>query len=140
VDRGWLEQQLAAGRSIESIAREVDRDPSTVSYWVRKHGLQSSQAERHAARGGIERDLLEQLVAEGLSTRQIAAHVNPARRPYGTGCANTACRPQRRATVRRPSPMGPEVGCAAALGTDPPASFVEATARAGAAYAAAPRP
>jgi transposase len=76
VDRGWLEQQLAAGRSIESIAREVDRDASTVSYWVRKHGLQSSHAERHAARGGIERDLLEQLVAEGLSTRQIAAHVD----------------------------------------------------------------
>jgi hypothetical protein len=72
VDRGWLEEQLAAGRSIESIAREVDRDPSTVSYWIHKHGLVSSHAERHAARGGIGRDALEDLVAEGLSIRQIA--------------------------------------------------------------------
>jgi hypothetical protein len=72
VDRGWLEEQLAAGRSIESIAREVDRDPSTVSYWVHKHELVSSHAERHAARGGIGRDVLEDLVAEGLSIRQIA--------------------------------------------------------------------
>lgn len=72
MDRGWLEEQLAAGRSIESIAREVDRDPSTVSYWVHKHGLVSSYAERHAVRGGIEREVLEDLVAEGLSIRRIA--------------------------------------------------------------------
>jgi transposase-like protein len=72
VDRGWLEEQLSAGRSIESIAREVDRDPSTVSYWVHKHGLSSLHAERHAARGGIEREVLEDLVAYGLSIRRIA--------------------------------------------------------------------
>jgi hypothetical protein len=72
VDRGWLEEQLAAGRSIESIAREIDRDPSTVSYWVRKHGLQSSHAERHAARGGIEQDLLTAIVACGLPIRDMA--------------------------------------------------------------------
>jgi Homeodomain-like domain len=76
VDRGWLEEQLSAGRSIESIAREVDRDPSTVSYWVRKHGLQSSRAERHASRGGIERDVLTELVEQGLTTREIAAQVD----------------------------------------------------------------
>jgi transposase len=76
VDRGWLEQQLTAGRLIESIAREVDRDPSTVAYWVRKHGLQSSHAERHATRGGIERERLEELVAQGLTTREIAAQVD----------------------------------------------------------------
>jgi Homeodomain-like domain len=76
VKRGWLEEQLAAGRSIESIAREVNRDPSTVSYWVRKHGLTSSHADRHAARGGIERDVLTELVEEGLTTREIAARVD----------------------------------------------------------------
>jgi transposase len=72
VDRGWLEEQLSAGRSIESIAREVGRHPSTVAYWLRKYGLTSSHAERHATRGGIERELLEDLVAEGLSIRRIA--------------------------------------------------------------------
>jgi hypothetical protein len=76
VDRGWLEEQLSTGRSIESIAREVNRDPSTVSYWVRKHGLTSTHAERHAARGGIERDVLAELVEQGLTTRQIAAEID----------------------------------------------------------------
>jgi transposase-like protein len=68
----WLEEQLAAGRSIESVAREVDRDPSTVSYWMKKHGLTSSHAERHAARGGIERDLFTAIVACGLPVRDMA--------------------------------------------------------------------
>jgi transposase len=72
MDRGWLEEQLTAGRSIESIAREVDRDASTVSYWVRKHGLQSSHAERHAARGGIERELLTIVVKCGLPVRDMS--------------------------------------------------------------------
>ena len=38
MDAGWLAEQLEAGRSIESIAREAGRDPSTVAYWVNKHG------------------------------------------------------------------------------------------------------
>jgi hypothetical protein len=77
VDREWLREELASGRAIESIARELDRDASTVSYWVHKHGLASSHAERHAARGGIERELREDLVAEGLSIR-AAAQAPPA--------------------------------------------------------------
>ncbi len=53
MEREWLERELAAGRSIEAIAREVGRDPSTVAYWVNKHGLTSQHAPKHAARGGI---------------------------------------------------------------------------------------
>jgi transposase len=73
MDRDLLAAQLAEGRSIESIARECGRAPSTVAYWVNKHGLMSQHAERHAARGGIARDVLVPLVQEGLSVRQIAA-------------------------------------------------------------------
>src|SRR5688500_18084508 len=75
MDRAWLEQQLAAGRSIEVIAREVDRDPSTVAYWVTKHGLASAHAAKYAARGGIARDELEPLVTAGLSIRAIGEHL-----------------------------------------------------------------
>jgi hypothetical protein len=71
MDRAWLEHQLGAGRSVEAIAREVDRDPSTVAYWVDKHGLVSIHAEKHAARGGIAREQLEPLVTAGLSIRAI---------------------------------------------------------------------
>ena len=70
MDRDALEAQLAEGRSIESIARETGRAASTVAYWVNKHGLMSQHAPRHAARGGIERERLEALVAEGLSIRR----------------------------------------------------------------------
>lgn len=72
VDRSWLESQLGLGRSIESLASEVGKHPSTVAYWVTKHGLRSEHADRHAARGGIERDVLERHVAEGRSSHQIA--------------------------------------------------------------------
>jgi 5-methylcytosine-specific restriction endonuclease McrA len=75
VQREWLTARLAAGRSIESIARETGRDPSTVAYWVSKHGLASQHAARHAAKGGIARDTLAALVDKGLSTRQIGSRL-----------------------------------------------------------------
>jgi transposase len=72
VDAQWLASQLAAGRSIESIAREVGKGPSTVAYWVNKHGLASRHAERHRARGGLTREQLEPLVQAGMPIRQMA--------------------------------------------------------------------
>src|SRR3954447_25626301 len=68
--------QLAEGRSIESIAREAGKPASTVAYWVNKHGLTSSHAPRHAARGGIERERLQELVEQGLSIRAMAAELD----------------------------------------------------------------
>lgn len=61
------------GRSIEAIARETGRSPSTVAYWVNKHGLTSEHAPRHRARGGLTREQLEPLVEDGRSIREIAA-------------------------------------------------------------------
>jgi excisionase family DNA binding protein len=72
MDAAWLSTQLAEGRSIESIAREVGRDPSTVAYWVNKHGLASRYADRHRAKGALSREELQALVEEGLSVQQIA--------------------------------------------------------------------
>jgi transposase-like protein len=73
MDRERLERELAAGRSIEAIAREVRRDPSTVAYWVNKHGLTSQHAPKHAARGGLAEGSLRAMVERGMSVRQIAA-------------------------------------------------------------------
>jgi transposase len=72
VDKAWLSAQLAAGTSIEAIARSVGRHPSSVAYWVHKYGLASMHAARHAPRGGIPRDRLTELIDEGLSIRGIA--------------------------------------------------------------------
>jgi transposase-like protein len=72
MEAAWLKSQLESGRSIESIARETGRDPSTVAYWVNKHGLTSTHAARHASRGGIDREDLAALVERGLSIRAMA--------------------------------------------------------------------
>jgi IS30 family transposase len=45
MERDWLEAQLEAGRSIESIAREVGKHPSTVAYHVK-----STAYDRHTRR------------------------------------------------------------------------------------------
>jgi len=76
MEKQWLEARLAEGRSIESIAREVGKHPSTVGYWVKKHGLQSTHAGKHASRGGVAREALEPLVLEGLSIRAIAQRLD----------------------------------------------------------------
>jgi transposase len=75
MEASWLASQLEAGRSIESIARETGRSPSTVAYWVNKHGLTSQHAARHRARGGLTREQLEPLVQAGRSIREIAAEL-----------------------------------------------------------------
>ena len=75
MDKQSLELLLAQGESIERIARRFGKDPSTVSYWMKKHALTSPYAEKHAAKGGIERERLEALVEAGLSTAEIAMAV-----------------------------------------------------------------
>jgi transposase len=78
MERDWLEARLAEGRSIESIAREVGKHPSTVGYWVKKHDLRSEHAAKHAARGGIDRETLLELVERGMSVRQIGEEIGLA--------------------------------------------------------------
>jgi transposase len=73
MQRRFLEEQLEAGRSLEQIGAMVGKDPSTVGYWVKKHGLIAAHRDDHAARGGIGLDHLAELVARGLTTREIAA-------------------------------------------------------------------
>lgn len=70
--RSWLEE----GLSLKQIARVVGKHPSTVGYWAKKHGLTSTHAARHAARGEIPCETLEALVARHLTVREIAAEVN----------------------------------------------------------------
>lgn len=108
MDRDWLESELAAGRSIESIAREVGRDASTVGYWVRKYGLQSAHVKRHAPRGGVERNRLEPLVDRGLSIRAIAEDLSVSQATvrhwlarYGLQTARGARRRSRTDSVER---------------------------------------
>jgi transposase len=72
VDRDSLALLLGQGLSLTEIGRRFGRDPSTVGYRVKKHGLEAVGAEKHASRGGLQRGDLEELIAEDLSVSQIA--------------------------------------------------------------------
>lgn len=76
MDRDQLKQWIEQGLSLEQIAAVVDRDPSTVGYWVKKHGLEPNGRRKHAARGGLTPEELRPLVAKGLTHREIAERVD----------------------------------------------------------------
>jgi transposase len=76
MEKEFLEQCLAEGLSLEAIGKRVGKHESTVSYWLKKHGLVAAQAEKHAAKGGVAKEDLERLLAAGLSLREIARHMD----------------------------------------------------------------
>jgi transposase len=76
MDRASLEQLLAQGLSLAEIGRRFGRHEATVSYWVKKHGLEAANRAQHVSRGGIARHDLEMLVEAGKSIAEIAAAVD----------------------------------------------------------------
>lgn len=72
MDKESLTLLLSQGTSVERIAKRFGKDPSTVSYWLKKHGLQAPNRNKYAGKGGIERELLEALVDEGMTIAEIA--------------------------------------------------------------------
>lgn len=72
VEKVFLEECLAEGMSLEAIGKRVDKHESTVSYWLKKHGLDAVQAEKHAAKGAPSKEEMERLLAAGLSLREVA--------------------------------------------------------------------
>jgi hypothetical protein len=75
MEQAVLEGWIAEGLSLEQMGERAARHPSTVSYWLRKHGLCAVHVEAHAARGPLDRDELASLVDAGLSVRGIADEV-----------------------------------------------------------------
>jgi len=72
VEREWLDQRLQEGLSLERIGELAGKNPSTVGYWVEKHGLRASGAAKFSARGAPERQLLEGLAQQGATLRAMA--------------------------------------------------------------------
>lgn len=63
------------GLSLDAIGERVGRSPSTISYWLTKHGLRANGAMKFAPRGELSREILEPLVERGLTIAQIAAEL-----------------------------------------------------------------
>ncbi|MGN6276902.1 MAG: helix-turn-helix domain-containing protein [Solirubrobacterales bacterium] len=72
MEKEFLEECLAEGMSLEAIGEQVGKHESTVSYWLKKHGLEAVQAEKHSAKGAPTKEEMEQLLAAGLSLREVA--------------------------------------------------------------------
>ncbi len=75
MEREFLERQLAEGRSLEYIAALVGKDPSTVAYWLKKHGLVAANHAKNAPKGGVDRDRLVLLIERGLTRAAIATEL-----------------------------------------------------------------
>src|SRR5215217_7331435 len=76
MDASVLEAYLRQGLSLDRIGRLTGRHPTTVGYWVKQHGLPAVHRDRHAPKGGIDKDTLAALTDAGLSTREIAERVD----------------------------------------------------------------
>jgi transposase len=81
VEKTDLKRLLDEGVSLEEIGRRVGLHPSTVGYWVTKHGLVAPLRDRHAAKGPLAREQLQALINEELTLSQIAKRVG---RSYST--------------------------------------------------------
>jgi len=76
MEKGFLEECLAKEMSLEAIGEVAGKHPSTVGYWVKKHGLVALNADRHAPKGKLDRGDLEGLVEAGLTLREIAERLD----------------------------------------------------------------
>lgn len=107
MDKESLASLLARGLSLENIARRFGKHPSTVSYWMAKHGLQAVNRDRHLARGGIERSQLEALVKQGMSITELAVELDRSKatirhwlKKYDLQTLQTHRRKQRRQVLQ----------------------------------------
>lgn len=75
MERSDLETSLADRCSLDEIGRRTGRHPSTVSYWLEKHGLEPLGRDLHAPRGGLDRDTLRALIESELTVAEIAISV-----------------------------------------------------------------
>jgi transcriptional regulator with XRE-family HTH domain len=71
MEREFLEDQLAAGRSLEQIGVVVGKHAGTVWYWLRKHGLAAAHSDKFAPKH-VSPDEFGRLVARGLTRAEIA--------------------------------------------------------------------
>jgi 5-methylcytosine-specific restriction endonuclease McrA len=70
-----LEGYLAEGLSLEQIGKRVRRNPSTISYHLKKHGL-TPAGVKFVSKGPISKDVLLRMVEEGLSVRDMGRRLD----------------------------------------------------------------
>ncbi len=116
MDKASLEELLGRGLSVEEIGRRFDRNPSTVSYWMRKHGLVANDGDKYAAKGALTRDQLEGFVDAGMTIAEIANQVNRSKTTVRHWLGRYGLRTEK-ARGRRPARLAAEAKAAGKLTT-----------------------
>ena len=68
----WLDEEL----SLDQIGALTSRHPSTVSYWLKRHGLRANGRGRHAPKGGLRKGVLAEMVAAGMTLEAMARELD----------------------------------------------------------------
>lgn len=71
MEKELLEECLAEGMSLEAIGKRAGKHESTVSYWLKKHGLEANGRETHAPNQKVDPDHLKALVEAGASIQEM---------------------------------------------------------------------
>jgi hypothetical protein len=79
MEKESLERFLEHGMTISEIAQRFGKAPSTVAYWLERHGLRAVNSGTHGRPAEVDRQRLEELVRAGMTIAQMAAelHVTP---------------------------------------------------------------
>src|SRR5918994_506257 len=87
-----LEGYLRQGLSLDRIGELTGRHASTVGYWMKRHGLAAVNRDRHAPKGGIDKETLAALVDRGFTTREVAERLGLSQSTvrHRSGCASSA--------------------------------------------------
>jgi transposase len=105
VDREFLEKCIAEGMSLPEIGRIVQRDPSTVGYWVEKYGLVANGKAKYAPRGGIPEQVLRELVEDGATLKEMAKALGRSISTIHYWLGRYGFPPRERGPKRRRNPL-----------------------------------
>jgi len=75
MERAVLEGFLEEGLSLHAISEEVGRAPSTISYWLNRHGLEANGAARFGTKEALPEETIVRLAAAGKSVPAIAEEI-----------------------------------------------------------------
>jgi transposase len=76
MEKAQIEAMLSEGLSLAAIGQRVGCREWVVANWVEKYGLQANGRERHAAKGALDREETERLVAQGMTIAEIALELD----------------------------------------------------------------